>query len=68
MTKYGATDPAVYQLRDIKRRLTRAEDRLDRTIGKLKGATHDISVLRQAFDIFVSNLRLILPPSGENTK
>ncbi len=30
MAKYGVSDPAVYQLRDIKRRLTKAEKKATR--------------------------------------
>ncbi len=68
MTKYGNTDPVVYQLRDINRRLTRAEDRLDRTIAYMKDVSKDVSVLKQAFDIFVSKLRPVLPPPGGDTQ
>ncbi len=36
MTKRGSIDPDTYQKREVKRRLQRLEDRLDRTIMGLK--------------------------------
>ncbi len=35
-TKYGKTDPSVFQLRDMQRRLTRVEKAIDRVIQKAK--------------------------------
>ncbi len=34
MTKYGSTDPSVYQLRDLNRRMSRLEKKVDNLILK----------------------------------
>ena len=46
MTKYGRTDPAEFQLRDIKRRLTAEEKRLQRLITKVLGMGRAIEDLQ----------------------
>ncbi len=35
MAKYGHSDPSSYQLRDMQRRLTRAEARIERLTAKV---------------------------------
>ncbi len=51
MAKYGKADPSVYQLRDMNRRITQIEKRLDR---------QDSSNMRQATAIRGATARIAL--------
>lgn len=53
MAKYGKTDPSVYQLRDMNRRITRIEKKLDNHI--LKQARLNAKLATKISDISVGS-------------
>ncbi len=50
--RYGSTDPAEYQLRDIKRRLTSAEKTLERQNARIRSMNFAIMDLQVVIKLF----------------
>lgn len=64
----GGGDPRDFQLRDLQRRVTKAERKLERAFDKIDRIVSEYDLDHEVLQRIVASLKPVLPPPGEATR
>ncbi len=64
----GQMDPDRYQMKDLKRRVTAAERKLDRAFARIDRIVSEYDLDHEVLQRIVASLKPVLPPPGADTK